>query len=88
MILHTTEHVDGSGYPTGVDVDPSSSARKVIAVADVVAPVPSPRGRPRCGTPVLGAPVEDRWYDAEVIDACLALFRGPPGGCVLHDYGP
>jgi HD-GYP domain-containing protein (c-di-GMP phosphodiesterase class II) len=88
MILQHHEHVDGSGYPDGVDGRSILIGSQVIAVADVVATrsvhVPSLAA----ALQLLGAG-RGSLYDAEVIDACLALFPRSTGRLrPFTTYGP
>lgn len=78
------ERVDGSGYPKGLRGTHILPEAKVLAVADVVESIASHRPyRPALGIDVALAEIAAQrgvLYDAEAVDACLALFRdqSPP----------
>ncbi|MGC2028531.1 MAG: HD domain-containing phosphohydrolase, partial [Steroidobacteraceae bacterium] len=73
------ERIDGSGYPRGLKDQEILLEAKIVAVADVVEAMASHRPyRPGRGIEVALAEVEatkGKFYDAEVVDACLRLFR-------------
>lgn len=79
LIHQHHERCDGSGYPRGLVGDEILSGAKVLAVADVVEAMMSHRPyRPALGIDAALAEIErgvGRLYDAEVCDACVALFR-------------
>ncbi|WNK01433.1 PAS domain S-box protein [Thalassospiraceae bacterium LMO-JJ14] len=73
------ERMDGSGYPRGLKGDEIILEAKIIAVADVVEAMTSHRPY-RAGLGIekaLAEIVDGRRtkYDADVVDACLCLFR-------------
>ena len=73
------ERMDGSGYPQGLKGDAICLEARIIAVADVVEAMASHRPyRPGLGIDKALDEIErgrDRFYDADVCDACLRLFR-------------
>jgi PAS domain S-box-containing protein/putative nucleotidyltransferase with HDIG domain len=80
------EHLDGSGYPAGLEGDNILLEARILAVADVVEAMSSHRPyRPSKG---INAALQEitqargRHYDSGAVDACLALFRK---GYVLPD---
>ncbi len=79
MILQHHERLDGSGYPDGLHGDEILIEARIIAVADVVEAMACHRPfRPALGIDAALTEIEanrGRLYDAEVVDACLALFR-------------
>jgi PAS domain S-box-containing protein len=79
IILQHHERMDGSGYPGGLKGDAILPEAKIIAVADVVEAIASHRPyRPARGIDVALEEIEKnkgRLYDAEVVEACLRLFR-------------
>jgi PAS domain S-box-containing protein len=79
IVLQHHERLDGSGYPRGLKADEILLEARILAVADVVEAMSSHRPyRPSLGIePALqevGANTGTR-YDADVVRACLALFR-------------
>lgn len=79
MILQHHERLDGSGYPKGLKGDEIITEARIIAVADVVEAINSHRPyRPAVGLEVALEEIErhkGEHYDAEVVDACIRLFR-------------
>jgi|GEM_PF-1210589 len=73
------ERMDGSGYPRGLKGDDILLEARILAVADVVEAMSSHRPyRPGFGIDKALAEVETRagdCYDANVVAACLRLFR-------------
>jgi PAS domain S-box-containing protein/putative nucleotidyltransferase with HDIG domain len=73
------ERIDGSGYPQGLKGEEILLEARILAVADTVEAMGSHRPyRPSKGIePALEeiARNRGRLYDAEVVDACLRLFR-------------
>lgn len=73
------ERCDGSGYPRGLKGDEILLEARILAVADTVEAIASPRPyRASLGIDVALAEVENnrgKLYDGEVVDACLRLFR-------------
>ena len=79
MVLQHHERQDGSGYPQGLKDGQILLEAKILAVADVVEAMSSHRPyRPSLG---LDAALEEItknrgvYYDPEVVDSCLALFK-------------
>lgn len=79
MILQHHERLDGSGYPHGLKGEAITLEARILAVADTVEAMASHRPyRPGLG---VDAALEEiaknrgKLYDAEVVDACLRLFR-------------
>ena len=78
IVLEHHERQDGSGYPSGLGRDETLLASRILAVADVVEAMNS--HRPYRAAPGRAAALDelragrDRLYDADVVDACLALF--------------
>jgi len=73
------ERLDGSGYPQGLKNDAICLEARIVAVADVVEAMSSHRPY-RAGLGIDKALEEiirgrDKQYDADVVDACLTLFR-------------
>jgi len=73
------ERIDGSGYPAGLRGDEISLEARIVAVADVVEAMSSHRPyRPTLGLDMaLQEIIAHRGvlYDADVVDACVRLFR-------------
>jgi PAS domain S-box-containing protein len=78
-ILQHHERLDGSGYPQGLKGDQILLEARIMAVADVVEAMSSHRPyRPGLGLDQALAEIErnrGRFYDPQVVDACLRLFR-------------
>jgi len=78
IVLQHHERMDGSGYPAGILGDAILPAARIVAVSDVVEAMASFRPyRPAVGIRAAIAEIEDRpeLYDAEVVMACLRLYR-------------
>lgn len=79
MVWQHHEHLDGSGYPRGLQGDDIMLGARILCVADVVESMASFRPyRPGLGTRKALAEIRKhrgRLYDAAVVDACLKLFR-------------
>jgi HD-GYP domain-containing protein (c-di-GMP phosphodiesterase class II) len=79
VALQHHERIDGSGYPQGLKGEAILFEARIIAVADVVEAMSSHRPyRPGLGIEKALAEIERgraTAYDAEVVDACLRLFR-------------
>lgn len=73
------ERMDGSGYPNGLEGDEILIEARVLAVADTVEAMLTYRPyRPAHDLDVVMAEIESgrgRVYDAQVVDACMKLFR-------------
>ncbi|MDD5645205.1 MAG: PAS domain S-box protein [bacterium] len=78
IVLQHHERLDGSGYPFGIKGDEILLESKIVAVADVVEAMSSPRPyRPSIGFEgALQEIVENRGklYDPVTVDLCLKLF--------------
>lgn len=79
MVLNHHERLDGSGYPAGHKGDDIPLDARILAVADVVEAMLSHRPyRPSLGIEATLADLTAQRgvkYDAEVVDACVRLFR-------------
>jgi PAS domain S-box-containing protein len=79
IALQHHERIDGSGYPQGLRGEAILLEARIVAVADVVESMASHRPyRPGLGLDKALAEVEHgsgTAYDAEVVAACLRLFR-------------
>ena len=79
IILQHHERMDGSGYPRGLQGDDILMEARIVAVADVVEAMAS--HRPYRAALGINAALEEMekhrgiLYDAEVVDACLRVFR-------------
>ncbi len=80
IVLQHHERMDGSGYPSGLRGDQIFPEARILGVSDVVEAMSSHRPyRAALGTEKgLKAIQEGRGtlYDPQVVDACLAVFRG------------
>ncbi len=79
MVAQHHERLDGSGYPAGLKDGEILLEARIIAVADVVEAMASHRPyRPALPLEVAMEEIEKHqgvWFDTEVVDACLRLFR-------------
>ena len=79
IVIQHHERLDGSGYPNGLKDDEILIEARIIAVADVVEAMASHRPyRPGLGIEVALDEVtknRERFYDPNVVDACIALFK-------------
>lgn len=86
MVLQHHERLDGSGYPQGLKGEAIVIEARILAVADVVEAITSHRPyRPALGLDVALQAIADgrgSFYDADVVDACVRLFR--ECGFVFH----
>ena len=79
IVLEHHERLDGSGYPSGLGPEETLFASRIMALADVVEAMNS--HRPYRAAPGREAALAEirsgrgRLYDADVVDACLALFQ-------------
>jgi len=78
MVLQHHERLDGSGYPQGVTGERILMEARILTVADVVEAMASHRPyRPSLGLDKALEEIKDkkgRFYDPEVVEACLRLF--------------
>lgn len=78
IVLQHHERMDGSGYPAGLAGEDILPEARIIAVADVVEAMSSHRPyRPALGVAKALEEIYEKkgvFYDAPVVDACLALF--------------
>lgn len=78
IIYQHHERLDGSGYPQGLKGDEICLEARIVAVADVVAAMSSHRPyRPGLDRDKTFAEVtanRGRFYDPEVVDACMFVF--------------
>ncbi len=79
IIVQHHERLDGSGYPAGLQGDEIRQEARIIGVADVVEAMASHRPyRAALGVDVALEEISKnrgRFYDPEVADACVRLFR-------------
>jgi hypothetical protein len=79
IVYQHHERMDGSGYPRGLKGKEIVMDARILAVADVVEAMASNRPyRPALGEDAALKEIEDNrgvLYDAEVVDACLRVFR-------------
>jgi PAS domain S-box-containing protein len=79
IIYQHHERMDGSGYPRGLKGDEILIEARILSVADVVESMASHRPyRPALGVNAALDEIEKNrgtLYDADVVDACLRLFR-------------
>jgi len=80
MVHQHHEKMDGSGYPRGLSGSEILLEAKIIAVADVVEamafhrPYRAALGIDKALTEIVRG--KGRWFDPEVVKACLAVFKG------------
>lgn len=83
VALQHHERLDGSGYPQGLEGDAISLDSRIVAVADVLDAMVSHRPyRPGLGKDRAFAELvrgRGTLYDAQVVDACLRLYRDREG---------
>lgn len=79
IVLQHHEHIDGSGYPHGIDGKTILLEAKILAVADVVEAINSHRPyRKALGIQAALEEIESKkglWYDEAVVNACKELFE-------------
>lgn len=79
MVLQHHERLDGSGYPNGLRGRKILLEARILAVADIVEAIASHRPyRPGLGVQTALDEIvagRGKQYDADVVDACLRLFR-------------
>lgn len=80
IIYQHHERIDGSGYPRGLKGDDILLEARILCVADVVEAMASHRPyRPTLGLEAALDEIEKNrgvFYDPQVADVCLRLFRG------------
>ncbi|HPQ45435.1 MAG TPA: DUF4062 domain-containing protein [Syntrophales bacterium] len=80
MILEHHEKMDGSGYPQGLTGNDILIESRILVVANVVENMCTHRPyRPALGIDMTLEEIEEgrgTFYDNDVVDACLRLFRG------------
>jgi HD-GYP domain-containing protein (c-di-GMP phosphodiesterase class II) len=78
IALQHHERIDGSGYPQGLKGEEICLEARIVAVADVVEAISSHRPyRPALGIDMALDEIRKqrgKFYDPEVVDACLKLF--------------
>ncbi|NMW21176.1 MAG: PAS domain S-box protein [Chlorobiaceae bacterium] len=78
-VLQHHERLDGSGYPNGLKGDSICDEARIIAVADTVEALTSPRPyRPAVGLDIALANIleaSERLFDPQVVAICLRLFK-------------
>jgi len=79
MVYQHHERLDGSGYPRGLKDKDILQGAKIIAVADVVDALASPRRhRPALGIDAALKEISrnrGNLYNANVVDVCISLFK-------------
>jgi HD-GYP domain-containing protein (c-di-GMP phosphodiesterase class II) len=79
MVLEHHERINGSGYPGGLTGDNLLMESRILAVADVVEAIASPRPyRPGRGIDVSLYDLKGNrniLYDPEAVDVCICLFK-------------
>ncbi len=92
IIRQHHERMDGSGYPRGLKGEEILMEARVLAVSDVVEAIASHRPyRPSLGIETALQEIEERkgtLYDADVVDACLRLFREKKFRFEANGYHP
>ena len=78
IVYQHHERLDGSGYPQGLKGDEICLEARIVAVADVVEAISSHRPyRAALGSAIALEEISKyrgRWFDPDVVDACLELF--------------
>ena len=79
MILQHHERLDGSGYPSGLQGEQIALGSRIIAVADVVESMASPRPyRPALGLDAALKEIQrgsGTLFDADVVEACMNIVK-------------
>jgi PAS domain S-box-containing protein/putative nucleotidyltransferase with HDIG domain len=79
IVLQHHERLDGSGYPLGLVGDQILKESRILTVSDIVEAMSSHRPyRPARGIDEALEEViknKDRFYDSDVVDVCVKLFR-------------
>jgi HD-GYP domain-containing protein (c-di-GMP phosphodiesterase class II) len=90
IVYQHHERMDGSGYPRNLKGDEILMEARILAVADVVEAMASHRPyRPAIGINAALVEIENNkgtLYDADVVDACLRLFREKDFNLRGHDF--
>ena len=79
IVLQHHERLDGSGYPLGLSGDQILKESRILTVSDIVEAMSSHRPyRPARGIDEALEEIsknKGRFYDSDVVDACIKLFR-------------
>ena len=79
IVLQHHERLDGSGYPQGLKGEEILIEARILAVADVVEAISSPRPyRPAPGLDAAMAELKKgrgTLYDPDVVDVCLKILK-------------
>jgi PAS domain S-box-containing protein/putative nucleotidyltransferase with HDIG domain len=79
IALQHHEHLDGSGYPQGLQKDEILLEARIVCIADIIDAMTSHRPyRPAISLDeaILSvAAGAGKWYDADVVNACINLFK-------------
>ena len=79
IALQHHEHIDGSGYPQGLQKEEILLEARIIGVADVVESLTAHRPyRPAYSLDKALAQISSKagkWYDRQIVDACTDLFE-------------
>lgn len=79
IVIQHHERIDGTGYPRGLKGDDILMEAKIIAVADVVEAMASPRPyRPALGLDLALAEIagkRGKHFDSSLVDICIEIFR-------------
>lgn len=79
IVLQHHERLDGSGYPQGLKAGQILLEARILAVADVVEAMTSPRAyRPGLALDAALSEITEHqgnWYESAAVDACVRLFR-------------
>ncbi len=79
IVIQHHERIDGTGYPRGLKGEDILIEAKIIAVADVVEAISSPRPyRPALGLDTALAEIDGKrgkHFDSSIVDTCIDVFR-------------
>ena len=79
IALQHHEHLDGSGYPQGLQEEEILLEARIVCVADIIDAMTSHRPyRPAISLKEALVSISEgagKWYDADVVHACIELFR-------------
>ena len=79
IALQHHEHLDGSGYPQGLQEEEILLEARIVCVADIIDAMTSHRPyRPAISLKEALLSISEgagKWYDADVVHACIELFR-------------